>query len=63
MKCNCSCYFVCKIHIFFNILMKIRRAVIVYAILNWTLFVSGLYIASFGVLIPYYSRASGKDET
>lgn len=44
-------------------LMRIRRVVIVYGILAWTLFVSGLYIASFGVIIPYYSRASGLDET
>lgn len=40
-----------------------RRATVIYLILLWVFFVSGLYIASYGVLIPYYSSTSGKDQT
>lgn len=40
-----------------------RRVTVIYLILLWIFFVTGLYVASYGVLIPYYSSASAQDQT
>ena len=34
-----------------------------FAVLSYTIFVTGLYLNSYGVLIPFYSSASQHDET
>jgi hypothetical protein len=36
---------------------------IAYSFMLYIFFLTGIYLSSFGVLIPYYSSASGNDET
>jgi len=51
----------CKLNLIFKSIQLWMNQKIVYSFLLYALFISGIYLASFGVLIPYYSSASGHD--